>query len=513
MSGLIEEKPSALTRAATEEKLRRAIPACTLWKVATVLKAAIVLAVLLSGATVPAETNHEPLRLHPANPHYFLFREKPAVLITSGEHYGAVLNLDFDFAAYLDELASHGLNLTRTWAGIYREIPGSFGITDNTLAPLSGRYICPWARGSVEGYSQGGNKFDLSRWDEAYFQRLKDFMAHASRRGVVVELNLFCPMYEEALWDVSPMNAKCNVNGIGACGSKEVFTLKHKDLVAAQDAVTRKLVEELSGFDNLYYEICNEPYFGGVTLEWQHHIADVIAGAEASLARKHLISQNVANGSAKVEKPHPAVSIFNFHYAVPPDAVAANYGLGRVIGENETGFRGKEDRAYRTEGWDFVLAGGGLYNNLDYSFTAKQPRGTLLEYKSPGGGSPALRAQLKALKDFMEGLDFIKMAPDTSVVRGGVPAGMWWRALSEPGKAYAVYVHAPAGKGEPLKEPLKEVEAPLVLELPGGSYEAQWLNPRRGTVETREAFDHKGGEKTLTSPRFSEDIALRVVKK
>ena len=38
----------------------------------------------------------KPISLHPDNPHYFLFRGKPTVLITSGEHYGAVLNLDFD---------------------------------------------------------------------------------------------------------------------------------------------------------------------------------------------------------------------------------------------------------------------------------------------------------------------------------------------------------------------------------------------------------------------------------
>src|SRR4051794_10247153 len=38
-----------------------------------------------------------PISLHPDNGHYFLFRGKPAVLITSGEHYGAVLNRDFDF--------------------------------------------------------------------------------------------------------------------------------------------------------------------------------------------------------------------------------------------------------------------------------------------------------------------------------------------------------------------------------------------------------------------------------
>ncbi len=38
-----------------------------------------------------------PLSLHPENPHYFLFRGKPTVLIGSTEHYGAVLNKDFDY--------------------------------------------------------------------------------------------------------------------------------------------------------------------------------------------------------------------------------------------------------------------------------------------------------------------------------------------------------------------------------------------------------------------------------
>jgi len=35
----------------------------------------------------------EAIKLHPDNPHYFLFRGQSTVLITSGEHYGAVLNL------------------------------------------------------------------------------------------------------------------------------------------------------------------------------------------------------------------------------------------------------------------------------------------------------------------------------------------------------------------------------------------------------------------------------------
>src|SRR5215831_17082599 len=54
----------------------------------------------------------KPPALHPDNPHYFLFRGRPTVLITSGEHYGAVLNLDFDYRTYLKTLEADGLNLT-----------------------------------------------------------------------------------------------------------------------------------------------------------------------------------------------------------------------------------------------------------------------------------------------------------------------------------------------------------------------------------------------------------------
>lgn len=388
---------------------------------------------------------HAPLALHPENPRYFLFRGKPTVLVTSGEHYGAVLNLDFDYVRYLDALAADGLNHTRLFSGTYREVPSSFGITDNTLAPKPGRYAAPWARSTEPGDFDGGMKFDLSRWDESYFRRLKDFMAEAQKRGVVVEMNLFCPFYEEVLWDANPMNARNNVNGVGKVPRDEVYALKHPDLTAVQEAVTRKLVTELNGFDNLYFEVANEPYFGGITLEWQHHVAKLIAQTEARLPSRHLVSMNIANGTAKVENPSPHVSIFNFHYATPPDAVAANAHLRGVIGENETGFRGRDDVLYRTEGWAFLLAGGGLYNNLDYSFTPAHPDGTFLDYTSPGGGSPGFRKQMRVLKDFVHSFDFVRMGPDRSVVTA--PEGLAVQALVEKGRQYAVYLHAPADEG------------------------------------------------------------------
>jgi hypothetical protein len=461
---------------------------------------------LLQCATVRA-AEHPPLALHPENGHYFLFRGKPTVLITSGEHYGAVLNLDFDYKKYLDTLAADGLNNTRTFSGAYVEPQGAFNIARNTLAPPEGRFICPWARSDEPGYAGGGAKFDLARWDENYFQRLRDFLAHASKCGVVVEMNLFCPMYEDKQWDISPMNPKNNVQGVGPQDRTHVYTLdKTAGLLEVEERMVQRIVEELNEFDNLYYEICNEPYFGGVTLEWQHRIAKVITETENNLPRRHLISQNIANGSATIENPDPLVSIFNFHYAAPPDAVAANYHLNRVIGDNETGFRGTSDAVYRMEGWDFILAGGGLFNHLDYSFVAGHENGTF-QYPStqPGGGSPDLRRQLKILSEFIHGFEFWKMKPDNSVIKSGVPDGVSARALVEPGRAYAIYIRPQVDAKQ------HHAVAELAIELPAGDYKAQWINVLDGKVASSERFKHAGGAKTLQAVKHELDVALRIV--
>jgi hypothetical protein len=467
---------------------------------------------MLTGVNAMAETA-EPISLHPDNPRYFLWRNEPTILITSGEHYGALLNEAFDYRTYLKTLAADKLNHTRTFSGTYREIPESFGITDNTLAPKPGKYIAPWKQTDEPGYFDGGNKFDLDAWNPVYFARLKDFMREAQQNGIVVELTLFCPFYEEALWAANPMNSANNVNGIGDCKREDVYALKHEQLTRVQLAFTEKVVRELQEFDNLYFEICNEPYFVGVTLEWQHRIAERIVEVEKTLPRQHLISRNVANGREKVTDPHPAFSIFNFHYCVPPDVIALNADVRGVIGENETGFRGRADVIYRTEGWDFLLAGGGLYNNLDYSFTTSHPQGDLLDYQSPGGGSPALRRQLGILKQFLYGFDFVQMQPLSEVARAASD-GFSVRVLGDPGKQYAVYVHGRLAP-KPTPDDVQRIEnervsTELHFRFPPRQYRAEWIDTKTGEIVKSEQFTQTTEPLVLASPEFVADIAIRI---
>lgn len=453
--------------------------------------------VVLAIAASPAGA--QPLALHPDNPHYFVFHGKPVILITSGEHYGAVLNLDFDYKKYLATLQADGLNLTRTFTGAYVEPVGAFKIEGNTLAPAAGRLVCPWARSDTPGYIHGGNRFDLTRWDSAYFQRLKGFMTEADRRGIVVELNLFTPMYEDPQWNYSPMKASNNINGIGKVGKHEVYTTdKEPALLAVQQAMVRKIVRELNDFDNLYYEICNEPYFGGVTRSWHDAITDVIIDTEKTLPKKHLISWNVANDYAKIKDPHPAISIFNFHYA-RPEAVTDNYSLNKVLGLNETGFKGTGDDYYRMQAWEFLLAGGGLYNNLDYSFCVGHEDGTFpVKAPTPGGGGRELRRQLRLLADFLGRFDFLHMKPAREVVKGGVPKEIGFQVLAEPGKQYAIYLRS-------------SKNVALEIDLAPGKYEGEWLDAASGQRMEVPLLDHAGGVALFKAPEFAQDCALRLI--
>ncbi len=444
----------------------------------------------------------QPIKLHPDNPHYLLWRGKPTVLVTSGEHYGAVMNTAFDYVAYLDELQSVGLNLTRIFSGVYCEASGDFSIKDNTLAPGHGNLLCPFVRSDMPGYANGGNKFDLTKWDEAYFTRLKDFVAQAGKRGVVVEFVFFCPYYSDSQWNLSPFNAQnnINVNGIEAVPRAEIYSLKHPTLLEVQQTLVRKVVTELKGADNLYYEICNEAY--GVPFEWQHKIANTIVETEKALSCKHLIAQNTSPVYAAV---HPAVSIFNFHPGAVNVSVRSNHELNKLTGLNETSPRGKPLGAsttafdYRRWGWTLLMDGGAIYNNLDYSFTVQHPKGAYKQWdEQPAGIMATMRKQLRILKDFMEGFDFVRMKPDAAVVKDGVPADGAAFVLANSGEAYAVYLYG--GK-----------QATLMLDVPAGRYRAEWVNTLSGNVDKSEEVTH-GGALTLRSPEYKEDVALRVVK-
>lgn len=469
----------------------------------------------------------QPLRLHPRNPHVFLYQGRPTVIVGSGEHYGAVANPDFDYRKYLRTLGRERLNTTRLFTGPHKEQEGSFGIERNTLAPRGDRYLSVWARSGEPGYVGGGNKFDLSRWDEAYFARLKDFMREAERQGVIVEVCLFSSFYGP-MWPLSPLHPANNVNRTPDLPYKKVQTLEGGAYWAVQEAYVRKVVRELNPFDNLYYEVQNEPWAdngvrAGVwneyieadmlkdagqlwrtilepaneaALAWQKKVAAVIRDEETKLPKTHLISQNYGNFRLSLADVDPNINILNFHYA-HPEAVTLNRHWARPVGFNETGFAGREDGAYRRQAWRFMMSGGALFNHLDYSFTVGREDGADTGNKAPGGGSPALRRQLSFLKDFLHGLDLLNLRPESGSFVEARGAFTW--AMSNGRDEWAIYCEG--------HQPFS-----LRLRLPPGLYVCEWADVRTGEVTKKEKLSGKANPVEVSSGGNFAEAVLKVSK-
>lgn len=463
-----------------------------------------------------------PICVHPDNPHYFLYKGDPTILITSAEHYGAVVNRRFDYQKYLQVLHFYGLNYTRIYPGALIEYVGKY-LPGNTLGVESEDLCLPWARSSTGGYVNGGNLFDLDRWDDAFFSRLKDFIIKAADWGVIVEICFFNAHVDDS-WVISPLYWRNNIQEIGHCRYFEVQTLREAALVSKQEAYVRKIVEEVNQFDNVILEICDEPTIHETpeyeALEWVEHMANVITSTESLLPKKHLVAQQV-EGSVDLSD-NPKVQVITAQYVWVArcqqmggmQALDRKYALNKPIELNETNYfpvwyYGDTVAASRVEAWEFILGGGSGFNHLNGIFTVDDPEGNTAD-------NIKLLSSIRNLKEFIYSFDFISMRQDKEFIKSGIPESAFCRGMSQTGKQYALYLHH--SKYLPDKWGNKEcyVVTPgsyidkLVLDIPAGDYKAEWVDPSLGTVVSTEMIRHKGGERVFTTPTYTIDIALGI---
>ncbi len=455
---------------------------------------------------VPAVPVVSPLAPDPVNPHYFHFRGRTLVLIGSGEHYGAILNTAFDYTKYLDALAETHLNFARIVNGTYVETADNprFPGDQNTLAPRVAQYLAPWARSGEPGYAGGGRKFDLTQWDEEYFTRLRDFITEAGKRNIIVEVTLFTPQYGDGnfnrgSWNLNPLKASNNINQLGNVPWDRFNTLDEPALAGAQDALVRKTVTELNGFDNVYYEVCSEPWFSGAskrqTRDWLNHIAPTIQATEAGLPLKHLVADALAAPTA-VSDAAPAPAILSFHAAYPPAALSLNWNLKKpVIFDEPADNCNMLDR--RREAWTFFLSGGAGYHNVDLAFTTDDATGKKTQPNCQG-----VRYELAILSDFMDRTDLSHLQPDSDLIRQWPIGAADVFVLDDPGRTYAMYFRG----GRDTRQ------TTMLFEAPPGRYQAEWLNPRTGESGKDPESEHPGGVMKLETPGYAEDLALRLLR-
>lgn len=473
------------------------------WRSGFMVRASVIAVAWLASfvlCAAPASASWAPIHVDPINPHYLVFQGRPTILISSGEHYGAVMNAAFDYQAYLEELHSEGLDATRLFVSNYREDVdnGGFWPTPNDLAPDLGEYLTPWARSSVPGAGDGGNKFDLTRWDPVYFKRLTGFVSLADKLGIAVEVVL-ASSGEYPQWTLTPYNPANNINGVGASlgGNWQLINnLNNGNVLAFEDAMVRKVVTELDPFDNVYYEPINEPWGDNSPDSFADHLVQTIEQTEASLPASHLIVWATQGGQPS--NPDASIAGLEQGFGAPP-----GYGWNLVLADDELDEGGPDNATYRSAAWNWVLGGGGVFDNLDMSFTTTDPRGLQPPANPAWGGGAVLRGQLGFLEHFISALPFQYMQPANQLITAAPSIGSA-AVLADPAGIYVTYIDAGSGNSAPRDT--------MTLKVTPGAYLARWYDPTTGTQIESQSLVTRAGMLQLTCPAFTTDEAILLTR-
>ena len=454
------------------------------------------------------------IKLDSENPHYFNYKNRPTILIASGEHYGSVVNLNFDYKKYLTTLKKIGLNHTRIFLGDYFENDGAFCIKNNTLNPKD-NLICPWKRSEIKGYSLGGNKFDLNQWNDNYFNRLKDYLKYAEKNDIIVEVVLFFASHNI---ENSPFYYKNNVNNIDKIKANQYMTLENGNLLKQQEQYCKKIVTEINQFDNVIYNIANEPWFDNqeypgfssptttATKKWIERVSEWIIITEKELSKKHILSIDYCNEGKvipieELNSYFKNISIFNHHYDKNAMSVQLNYkSINKVFSFNETGLMPPSTPQYRIQGWKYIFNGGALYNNLDFTFQVGFEDGTGRSGFScdwyNACDDPSVKYELANLLKLVNTIDFIHMKPDRKVLIVNF-GDENVHPLVNIGKEYAFYFEG--GK-----------QAKLMLSIPKGKYNLKWINPSDLKIISKKEITIDSGQINILGPEYKEDVLLYI---
>ena len=234
------------------------------------------------------------LRLHPTNGRYFTDDSGRAIYLV-GSHLGWELQDDawdkqitFDYESYLDLLTQHGHNVVRMWCVEHTRTDKS--TADVVAAPM------PFARTGPGRALDGQPKFNLERFDQAYFKRLRDRTAAAATRGIYVMVMLFQGWSHRVQkktgknpWFGSVYNKSNNVNGIDGDRGQDghgaaSHTLGDATLLAIQEAYVQKVIDTVGDLDNVLYEISNESLG---TIDWHEHMVRLIHRYEQKTGKRH----------------------------------------------------------------------------------------------------------------------------------------------------------------------------------------------------------------------------------
>lgn len=428
-----------------------------------------------------------PLRVDPQNPRYF--SDGSAIVYLTGSHtwgnFKDRAHVDpppaFDYPGFLDFLVAHHHNFIRLWTW---EQPHSFDDDPSNLLYFA---QFPWQRTGPGTASDGKPKFDLDRFDTAYFSRLRARVSAAGDRGIYVAVMLFDG------WDLTnaynptdggfPLGAGNNINSVATTGPAS-FTLANPAITARQEAYVRQVIDTVNDLDNVVYEIANETDASGVA--WQYQMIDFVKSVEAGKPKQHPVGMTSTYPGSDAD-----LFASRADWISPNGRLAAGDGRKVILNDTDhsygwTTLKSDGVAAQRAWAWETLCVGAAPMFMDPYL----QP---WAGRNNPSGGRPdpawdPLREALGQTRRYAERLNLRRAVPS-----GGLSSTGY--CLAEPGHQYLVYQTSAASPRS------------FTLTVVAGTYRFEWFSPTMGRV-VDSGMITLGTEQHAFTPSFAGDAVL-----
>ncbi len=448
-----------------------------------------------------------PLRALASNPHYFTDGTGKAIYLTGSHTWNNLQDWGtngriqpLDFTAYVRMLVKHNHNFTLLWTTeltCFRALPTTASSPpDFTVTPH------PWQRTGPGTASDGNPKFDLSRFNQPYFDRLRARVTELGAAGVYAGVYLFSGEWLlrfRFAGDGYPFTGSNNVNGIDDGGGTASVTMTTPNAITAiQDAYARKVVDTLNDLPNVLWIVSQEA--PPDSKWWNSHLIALVRAYEARKPQVHPIGYGVPADSNDATITNSDADWIAPAARISPTSSCGGGNPACKVNINDSdhsyfGMWNDSPRANRNYFWiNFTNGNQTLFMD---PYVVYYPRENRNLCASPVNGISAgpdprwdpVRNTMGYLRGYADRMNLAAMTPQGVLSSTG-------HALASAGSVnpeYLVY----ASDGGRFTVNLTKSSARFVVE---------WMNPATG--RTSAGADVTGGATTRFTPPFDGDAVL-----
>jgi len=418
------------------------------------------------------------ISIYAKNTYYFQDTKGKPFMFVGDYTWETFSGVDFDFVKMFDSLKSRGLNLARIWLWWgCEELPDPEQLVNRL-------HIEPYLREGPGLANDGRPKYNLDKFNPAFFARLIEFCKAADQCGINLQLMMMDAwmIKHDYLWRLNAFNRDNNVNNVdgdpqntnkGTDGKQGFCSMGNPKVLEYQKAYIRKVVETVNRFDKIYFEIANENYYNE---EWELTLCDFIKEIELKMPNQHItIRRDFPSHSYVVQKWDPVV----VHKGIMGKRnlkVPLLFDTDWIINKN--------DDEVRKAAWSAVASGAHFsYMDDAMEFTID----SIIEDKRA-----VLHKQIDYIAKFMKNLKPWEMTPDDSLVKSGLSFAM--------ANNKVLFAYLPGGG-----------EVSLDLSAMKGKIMAKWYNPLSGEFGLE--FQVAGKPETVFRAPDKNDWTLLVKSK